>query len=83
MSLAIQLESQLLHAGLAVDSVVEIDYGQQICLRCGAVVNVYDSEKVLVQGKLPSRSVENSLAKLKQALPRESRWTVKIGKMAR
>ena len=80
MIIAFEIEAQLLHAGIFVDSVVEIDYGQQIRLGWGAVVNIYDSGTVLVQGKLSPRGGENTLATLKQVLPPDSRWTVKIGK---
>lgn len=80
MNIAMKIEAQLLHAGIFVDSVVEIDHGQQIRLGCGAIVNIYDSGTVLVQGKLSPRGGESTLAKLKKVLPPDSRWMVKISK---
>lgn len=80
MNFAFEIEAQLLHAGIFVDSVDEIDHGQQMRLGCGAIVNVYDSGTVLVQGKLSPRGGEETLAKLKQVLPPDTRWTVKVGK---
>lgn len=80
MSFALQIEAQLLHAGIFVDHVAEIDYGQQIRLGCGAIVNIYNKGTVLVQGKLSPRGGEETLEKLKKVLPPDTRWTVKVGK---
>ena len=54
-----------------------IDYGHQIRLRCGAVINVYDNGTVLAQGKLQSQCREESLNSLKHILPSDTRWCVK------
>ena len=56
---------------------MDCEYGQQLRLGCGAVVNVYDKGTVLVQGKLIPECREESLVKLKAALPPETRWCVK------
>jgi len=72
-----QIESKLLESDFYIDSVKKIDYGQQLRLGCGAIVNVYDKGTVLVQGKLIPQCREESLAKLRQALPPDTRWCVK------
>ena len=54
-----------------------IDYGQQIRLRCGAIINVYDNGTVLAQGKLQGQCREESLSSLKHILPSDTRWCVK------
>jgi hypothetical protein len=53
-----------------------ISYGQQICLGCGAIINVFDKGTVLVQGKLNPQCKEESLRMLKQVLPSDTRWGV-------
>ena len=47
----------------------EIPYGLQIKLGCGAVVNVYSSGKVMVQGTLIPACAEESMPLLVKALP--------------
>lgn len=54
-----------------------IDHGQQIRLRCGAIINVYDNGTVLAQGKLHSQCREVLLSSLKHILPSNTRWCVK------
>ena len=54
-----------------------IDYGQQIRLRCGAIINVYDNGTVLAQGKLQSQCREALLNSLKHILPSDTRWYIK------
>ena len=70
---AIQIEAKLLELDFYIDSVSKIDYGQQLRLGCGAVVNVYDKGTVLVQGKLHPQVREESLTLLKQMLPPDTR----------
>lgn len=76
MAQALQIENRLLELGLYVESVLNIGYGQQIRLGCGAIINVYDKGTVLVQGKLHPHGKEESLRLLRQALPVDARWGV-------
>lgn len=72
-----QIETSLTECDFFIDSIKKIEYGQQLRLGCGAIVNVYDKGTVLVQGKLIPQCREESLAKLRQALPPDTRWCVK------
>jgi hypothetical protein len=72
-----QIEAKLTDLDFFIHSVTKIDYGLQLRLGCGAVINVYDKGAVLVQGKLIPECREQSLTKLKQALPPDTRWCVK------
>ena len=54
-----------------------IAYGQQLRLRCGAVISVYDNGTVLAQGKLHRQCREELLSSLKHILPSNTRWCVK------
>ena len=72
-----QMETQLLELGFYIDAIREIDYGQQIRLGCGAVINVYDKGTVLVQGRLHPDYKEESLKLLRQLLPPDTRWCEK------
>ena len=77
MKLAIQIQGKLLELDFFIHSVTKIDYGQQLRLGCGAVVNVYDKGTVLVQGKFIPEVRENSLQLLKEMLPPDTRWCIK------
>ena len=58
----------------------EIPYGLQIKLGCGAVVNVYSSGKVMVQGKLIPACAEESMPLLVKALPPLTMWMLPLAK---
>jgi len=74
MNQATHINSNLLASGLPITSHSQIEHGHQIRLACGAIINVFDTGTVLVQGKLhPFRKTEN-LALLKRALPPEAKW---------
>lgn len=72
-----QIETSLTESDFFIDSIKKIEYGQQLRLGCGAVISVYDRGTVLVQGKLHPQCREESLAKLRQALPPDTRWQLK------
>ena len=74
---ALEIEARLRQLDFHIASVSKIDHGQQIRLGCGAIVNVYNSGTVLVQGKLIPECREESLLTLKLALPSITRWCVK------
>lgn len=69
MNHAIQLANRLHRVGLFVDTCTEIDYGYQIRLICGAIINVYSSGKVVVQGKLDPRGKTERVSLLHEILP--------------
>ena len=71
------LESKLRELDFYIVGVQAIDYGQQIRLGCGAVINVYDKGTVLVQGKLHPQCRDESMRLLKQILSLYTRWCVK------
>ncbi len=60
------LASKLHALDLDITCIKKIDYGQQIRLACGAVINVYDKGTVLVQGKLHEQYRERSMILLKK-----------------
>ena len=64
-----RLASHLQNRGLEVTSVLVIEYGCQIRLECGAIINVYKTGKVLVQGKLDPRGKAQRVHLLQQLLP--------------
>lgn len=64
-----RLASHLQKSGLEVTSVLAIEYGCQIRLECGAIINVYKTGKVLVQGKLDPRGKAQRVHLLQQLLP--------------
>jgi hypothetical protein len=69
MHLTNRLVNELEANGLEIISVIEIDYGHQIRLECGAIINVYTTGKVVVQGKLHPYVQPNLVALLQQILP--------------
>lgn len=73
----VAIELRLRALDFDVICINRIDYGQQIRLRCGAIINVYDNGTVLAQGKLQSQCREESLSSLKHILPSDTRWCVK------
>ncbi len=64
-----RLASHLQNSGLEITSVHTIEYGCQIRLECGAIINVYKTGKVLVQGKLDPRGKAQRVHLLQQLLP--------------
>ena len=72
-----EIEAELTDLDFFINSVNKIEHGWQIRLGCGAIVNVYNSGTVLVQGKLIPECREESLLTLKAALPPETRWCLK------
>lgn len=71
------LASKLCALDINIIRIKKIDYGQQICLACGAVVNIYDKGTVLVQGKMHENDGEGTIMLLKRILPPDTRWCVK------
>ena len=71
------LASKLHAFDLEITYIKKIDYGQQIRLACGAVINVYDKGTVLLQGKLHEQYHERSMILLKHILPPNTRWCIK------
>lgn len=63
------LASHLQKNGLEVTSVLAIDYGNQIRLECGVIINAYRTGKVLVQGKLDARGKAQRVHLLQHLLP--------------
>lgn len=68
---------QLRALEFAVVDVRQISHGEQIRLLCGAVVNVYDTGRVLVQGKLVESVREETLKLLRLVLPPTTKWMCK------
>lgn len=59
--------------GLPIASVEPINYATQIRLTCGAIVNVFDSGKVVVQGTVANQAKLITLTQLQKALPATTR----------
>jgi hypothetical protein len=74
MNHAIQLANRLHRVGLFVDTCTEIDYGYQIRLECGAIINVYSTGKVVVQGKLDPRGKTERVSLLHEILPANTKF---------
>ena len=73
---SMQIKAKLIEKDFYIHSVSKINYGQQIKLGCGAIINIYGKGTVLVQGKLIPECKEESLALLKQVLPSNTRWNL-------
>lgn len=58
---------------LPIASVEPIAHATQIRLTCGAIVNVFDSGKVVVQGAVAKQAKLNTLQRLQKALPATTR----------
>lgn len=71
------LSSKLHALDFDIICVKKIEHGQQFRLVCGAVINIYNSGTVLVQGKLHEHNRERSSILLKHILPPNTRWCVK------
>lgn len=69
MHRADQLANRIHKVGLKVMSAHEIEYGHQIRLECGAIVNLFTSGSVTVQGKLDPRTKVATVYLLQQILP--------------
>lgn len=54
-----------------------IPYGQQVRLACGAVINVFDTGTVTVQGKTHAYYRERAWVLLRHILPLTTRWCIK------
>ena len=61
--------AKLQEHGLSIASVEPISYAMQIRLTCGAIVNVFNSGKVVVQGTVAKQARMSTLAQLQKALP--------------
>lgn len=70
-------EVQRLRQYLDVESVREIDHGQQYRLSCGLVMNIYSTGTIMVQGRLPPGIRDSVLSALKIRLPANTRWQVR------
>ena len=76
MTQANQIVSTLQQLDFHIHSIKPISYGVQICLGCGAYVNVYDKGTVMVQGSLIESCRDESMEFLKRALPANTKWHV-------
>jgi len=72
--LAMRIQQQLHELDFALDYPRRISHGTQIRPKCGAVINVFDTGTVVVQGRLIESVAEESLALLRRVLPATTRW---------
>ena len=76
--LAQHIRDTLRQHGFRITAFKTIDYGHQIRLLEGAVINVYDRSKVLVQGKAIFETPEELRIRLEYVLPaRITVWNLK------
>ena len=61
-------------SGLVITSAEPISCATQIRLACGAVINVFTTGKVVVQGSLDKRLRQRLLQLLQQVLPANTTW---------
>ncbi len=61
-------------SGLVITSVEPISCATQIRLACGAVINVFTTGKVVVQGAVHKQYRQRVLQLLKQVLPVNTTW---------
>ena len=66
---ALNIISKLLEHGFRIASAEPIAYAMQIRLTCGAIVNIFTSGKVVVQGKATQQDKLTILMQLEKALP--------------
>jgi len=70
------LASKLRALEFDILDIKKIANGQQIRLACGAVISVFDTGTVLVQGKLHEYYRERASILLKHILPPTTRWCI-------
>lgn len=66
-------------SALHPDAAVQIEYGTQYRLRCGLILNKYDTGTILLQGKLLPKfqcMKEELYSALKKILPAQTRWCI-------
>jgi hypothetical protein len=78
MTQADRIETRLIELGLDISFTRRLNFGRQIQVGCGPVINVYDNGTVLVQGRLCAYGETKELDLLKQALPRNTRWSMTV-----
>jgi hypothetical protein len=61
-----------------VCQVVEHDYHALIRLGCGAILSVYRSGKVLVQGRAYGCGADEAVSLLRELLPRSTVWQLRV-----
>lgn len=66
---ALNIMSKLHEYGFGITSAEPIAYGTQIRLTCGAIVNLYTTGKVVLQGKVTEQDKVTLLMQLEKALP--------------
>lgn len=66
---ALNIISTLHEHGFAITSAEPIAYGTQIRLTCGAIVNVFTTGKVVLQGRATKQDKLTLLMQLEKALP--------------
>lgn len=69
-----KIRSSLLGVGFSITQVAPLPYGEQLHLGCGAVINVYNTGRVVVQGKVHPDVRPRVLSALKGLLPSDTRW---------
>jgi hypothetical protein len=73
-ALAMQIQQRLRELDFALDPPRRNAHGTQIRPRCGAVICVFDTGKVVVQGRLIESVAEESMVRLRQVLPASTSW---------
>ena len=74
MKYALQIELKLLNFGFHLERADDIQGGERFYLGVGAIVSVYDSGKVIVQGKLKPKYKARAIRTLRRVLPPDTRW---------
>ena len=72
--LARSIQSTLVDLDFGLDEPRRIAHAVQLRTKCGALINVYDTGNVVVQGHIIPAVAEESLYLLRQVLPTTTRW---------
>ena len=71
---AMLIQQKLHELDFALDPPLRVANATQIRLKCGALISVYDSGKVVAGGRLIESVAEESLALLRLVLPSTTYW---------
>lgn len=77
MKHAMQIQLKLLNTGFYIEWTEDIANGERFFLGVGAVISIYDSGTVMVQGKLKPKYKAWAIRTLKRILPSTTLWQTK------
>jgi len=69
-----ELINQLQDADFMIKSVKKMEHSTMVTLGCGAVINAYKTDTVMIQGKMIKSAKKEALSMLRKILPVDTVW---------